>query len=56
VFGAEVVTAMIDRLVHHAEVIALKATATASKTETSRVPAARQARRQLSEGSVFSRR
>ncbi len=36
VFGDDVVAAaMIDRLVHHAEVIALKETATASKTETS---------------------
>ena len=36
VFGDDVVAAaMIDRLVHHAEVIALKETATASKTATS---------------------
>ncbi|MCV7185732.1 ATP-binding protein [Mycolicibacterium murale] len=36
VFGDGVVAAaMIDRLVHHAEVISLKETATASKTETS---------------------
>ena len=36
VFGDDVVAAaMIDRLVHHAEVVALKATATDSKTETS---------------------
>ena len=31
----DVAAAMIDRLVQHAEVIALKDTATASKTETS---------------------
>jgi IstB-like ATP binding protein len=36
VFGDDVVTAaMIDRLVHQAEVIALKATATCSRTATS---------------------
>jgi hypothetical protein len=38
VFGDDVVAAaMIDRLVHHAEVLALKETATDSKTETSAV-------------------
>ncbi len=37
----ELAAAMIDRLVHHADVIAVKETATCSKTETSaRVPAA----------------
>jgi DNA replication protein DnaC len=36
IFGDEVTAAaMIDRLVHHAEILALKATATASKTATS---------------------
>src|SRR5215470_3663857 len=36
VFGDDIVAAaMIDRLVHHAEVIALKGTPTGSKTETS---------------------
>jgi hypothetical protein len=35
VFGDDVVAAaMIDRLVHHANVVALKATATGSRTET----------------------
>jgi uncharacterized membrane protein len=36
-FG-DVVAAMIDRLVHHAEVIADKATATDSETATSTTP------------------
>jgi hypothetical protein len=36
VFGdAVAAAAMIDRLVHHAEVVSMKATATDSKTETS---------------------
>ena len=36
IFGDDVVAApMIDRLVHHAEILALKATPTASKTATS---------------------
>jgi DNA replication protein DnaC len=42
VFGDEVVAAaMIDRLVHHAEVVSLRGTPTDSKTETSAAPQAR---------------
>ena len=41
IFGDDVVaTAMIDRLVHHAEILASRATATASKTATSPGPPA----------------
>ena len=40
IFGdAITAAAMIDRLVHHAEILRSKATATASKTSTSPAPA-----------------
>jgi hypothetical protein len=61
VFGDDIVAAaMIDRLVHHAEVIALKATATASKTATSAASQPQQPPtnedQTMSGGSVFARR
>jgi DNA replication protein DnaC len=55
VFGDDVVAAaMIDRLVHHAEVIALKATPTGSKTETSAASPRPSATSNNNQGGQFS--
>ncbi len=57
VFGDEVVAAaMIDRLVHHAEVIALKGRQLPTQRPRPRTRPSQQDRRQLTEGSTFTYR